>query len=132
MTPNPIALALTLRDYAVVEETTKKVSLIGEFIAVKAPIFPSPPRSFCAYTVLTDGLGECIIELVVTRLESDEEVYSVTQPGHFVSRFMQLKVLFRVREFSFLQPGSYEFVLLVDGQQVAQRRLRVYQGEVNS
>jgi hypothetical protein len=126
MVSPPVAIGLTLCDYALVEEGTKKVSLVGIFSGIRTTGFPSAPRTICVFAAFTDGLGEAIMDLSISRLETDEELYTNQQPVHFPDRFQEVRVRFRVHEFSFPAPGAYLFSLLADGEMVAQRRVTVY------
>src|SRR2546427_5911737 len=76
MEPRPIVLGLTLCDYVLVEERTKKVSLIGTFTGLGVADFPAQALPFSVFTVLTDGFGSATIELVLTHMDSNEEVNS--------------------------------------------------------
>src|SRR5437762_14205083 len=76
MEPRPVVLGLTLCDYVIVEERTKKVSLIGTFTGLGVPDFPAQASPFSVFTVLTDGLGSATIELLVTHMETNAEVRS--------------------------------------------------------
>jgi hypothetical protein len=58
MVPPPIALGLTLCDYVIVEEGTKKVSLIGTFTGIAVDHFPAVPQPFSVFSALIDGLGD--------------------------------------------------------------------------
>jgi hypothetical protein len=57
MASRPVAIGMTLCDYVIVEEKTKKVSLIGAFTGMRVSRFPSDPSPFSVYAALTDGLG---------------------------------------------------------------------------
>jgi hypothetical protein len=129
MVPRPSAIGLTLCDYVIVEEGTKKSSLIRAFTGLRAQGFPWTPRPFCVFATLTDGLGEGVIELTLTRLETDEEVYTIRRSLRFPDRFMEVRAFFRLAECTFPASGAYVFSLLIDGEWVAHRRLRVYSRE---
>jgi hypothetical protein len=129
MMPAPIALGLTLCDYVLVEEGSKKVSLIGSFIGIRAAKFPFVPLPFCVFAPLTGGLGDGRVELSVTDLDSNEEIYSLVRALRFPDRFVEVHVLFRLSECEFPQAGSYLVTLLIDGDWIAHRRLRVYSME---
>ena len=125
MIPPPRAVALTLCDAVIVEEGTRKVSLINTFTGLRLSHFPAAPQPFCVYATLTDGQGEGLVELAVTRLETDEEIYSLRRPLRFPDRLTDVGVLFRISGCVFPAPGTYLFTLLLDGDWVAHRRIRV-------
>jgi hypothetical protein len=129
MIPCPIALGLTVCDYVIIEERTKKVSLIGGFTGIGVSRFPAVPAPFSVFAVLTDGLGDATIKLSVSQLDTQEQVLSREMPGHFPDRLAELRIHFRISQASFPSPGWYQVSLLVDGEWVAQRRIRVYLSE---
>jgi hypothetical protein len=129
MVPLPVVLGLTFCDQVIVEEGTRKVSLIGTFSGIRGPSFPFLPRPFAVFAVLTDGDGEGEVELTVTRLESDQEVYSQRQQVRFAGRFVQMQVLFRLHKCVFPAPGQYLFTLLLDGEWLTHRRIQVNSSE---
>jgi hypothetical protein len=87
--------------------------------------FPARAR-FDAFAALTDGLGTGIIDLVVRQLETDAELTAQSRELTFPDPLHVVNMRFRFRELSFPAAGSYLFVLLVDGEEIATRRVRVY------
>ncbi len=129
MIPCPVTLGLTLCDYVIIEERTKKASLIGSFTGLAASQFPVTAQPFSVFAVLTDGHGDGIMDLVLTRLDTGEEVLAFQSRLHFPELLAEVRFLIRLRQCSFPAPGTYQFTLLVDGEWVGQRRFRVYQRE---
>jgi hypothetical protein len=58
----PVPVGLILCDYVLVEEGSKKVSIIGSFRDVNVERFPAVLPPFFVYAELTDGLGSGIME----------------------------------------------------------------------
>ena len=129
MVPQPVVLGLNLCDYVILEAETNKISLIGIFPKLRANRFPFLPSPFCVHAALTDGLGDATIDLIATRLDSGENIYARRRRVRFSSKLRELHVVFKVNNCSFPSPGTYLFTLLVDGEWVAQRRLRIYSEE---
>jgi hypothetical protein len=102
------------------------------FERFRARTFPFNPSPFFVFAILTNGMGDGTIELLVTRLDTDEEIYTLSRPVHFADRFIDLRLLFRITDCHFPVPGSYQFTLLVDGQWVAQRRVQVLSTEADT
>jgi hypothetical protein len=127
--PAPIALGLTLCDQVIVEEGTRKVSLIGTFSRIRLRTFPSEPSPFCVFGTLTDGRGDGILEVAIARQDTNEEIYAAQRDIHFPDRFAEVHVLFRIGGCRFASSGGYVVTLLVDGELVAQRRFRVSRRE---
>jgi hypothetical protein len=80
MTPRPIALGVTLCDAFIVEEGTKKVTLVGGFDQLRVGVFPAVSVPFSVYAALMDGAGDGAVQLVVTRLETDQVIYTLERP----------------------------------------------------
>ena len=78
------------------------------------------------YAVLTDGLGQGTVDLVVERLDNEEEVYNYQNQLVFSDPLQEVRVLFRLEEFSFPSPGRYQFSLLLDDVEAAHRVVEVY------
>ena len=124
--PCPVVLGLSLCDYVIVEERTRKVSLIGSFSGIAASRFPAVAQPFSVFAVLTDGLGDATIQLSILRLETDEEIFVYRAQLRFPNKLTEVSFHARLRECRFPGPGQYLFTLLVDGEWVSQRRIQVY------
>ena len=127
MIPPPLSPGLYLCDYVIVEENTRKVSLIGSFVEIEFDEFPALADPFSVFLTLTDGLGNSLIQLVVSQPNKDEIVYKREVPVHFPHKLAEVNLHFRVPDCEFPEPGLYEFTLLVDNEWVADRPLLVYQ-----
>lgn len=132
MKPPPTLLGLSLCDLVIVEEGTHKISLIGTFSTIKAREFPLHRRPFCIFATLTDGLGDGVVELTITEMEAEEEIYRLERSVHFPDRLSEVSLLFRVEECVFPSPGLYTATMLVDGDWLAHRQFRVSQIEESS
>lgn len=129
MVPAPMAVGLTVCHYVAFEEGTRNVTIAGSFLGFRGTNFPFTPSPFCVFAPLIGGQGRGVIELSVTRLQTDTEVFTLQRPIHFPDRFTEVRALFRLANFVFPAPGVYLFTLLVDGEWVAQRRIMVTQME---
>ncbi len=129
MVPRPVVLGLTLCDYVIVEERTKKISLVGAFTGIAVDQFPTVVPPFSLFAVLTDGLGTGMIDGVANRLDTAEEVASYRGSLRFPDQLTEVSFHLRLRQFIIPAPGQYQFTLLIDGEWVAQRRFRVYERE---
>ena len=65
------------------------------------------------------------MELAVTRLETDREVFALHRRLSFQDRLVEVKAVFRLGNCEFPEPGAYLMTLLMDGEWVAQRRFQV-------
>ena len=132
MNPRPIMVGMSLCDHVIVEERTKKVSLIGAFTGLGVAEFPAHVPPFSVFAVLTDGVGTATMELLVTHMDTNEEVYSHHATLTFPDKVADVLYHLRLRRFVFPASGTYQFTLLLDGDWMAQRRLRVYQREIEA
>jgi hypothetical protein len=128
MIPPPIALALTLCEKIIVEEGTRKTTFVNAFTRLTVRQLPSPPLSVVVAAILTEGQGDATIELVVTALDTDEPIFSRRDQAHFSDRLGEARLVYRLEDLSFPRAGVYLFTLLVDGDWITHRRLRVIQG----
>lgn len=127
MTPLPTALGLILCEQVLVDQRTRNPSAINIFTGRAVEQFPSDPQRFSVFAALTDGQGDGTIELVGVRLDTGDQFYAQQHPIHFPQRAVVVNVHIRVRNLRFPVAGWYEFLLLIDRELVAGRRLRVYQ-----
>jgi hypothetical protein len=125
----PGVLGIMLCDQVLFEQGTQKPTLVGVFTGIAATSFPSVPQRFDLFAALTDGLGQGAVDLAITRLETDEEIAAQSMELTFPDPLHVINLRFRFRELSFPAPGSYVFALLVNGDEIAQRRVQVYQVE---
>lgn len=131
MVPAPVSLGLTLCHEIIVERDTGNISLVNTFTKWRARRFPSPARQFCLFAVLSEGHGNGTMEIGVTRVETEEVIFSVQQAIHFPNRLAEVRLQLRNPECSFPAAGEYYATLAIDGEWVAQRRFRVILGMVH-
>jgi len=112
--------------YVIIEERTKKISTIGSFTGIAAERFPTILPPFSIFAVLTDGIGDARIEIVVARLETAEDLFVYRSSLHFPDKLAEVPFHVRLKQCSLPSPGLYQFTLLVDGEWIAQRRIRVH------
>src|ERR1051326_6366658 len=131
MTPKPVAIGLLLCDRVIVDKDINGPSAIGIFTGLAVESLPSEAQRFSVLAVLTDTQGEGRGKVGVYRLDEhwlrQEEVYATEHSILFPDRFAGVNFNLRVRTIRFPLPASYEFVLFVDSDEVAHRRVRVYQ-----
>jgi hypothetical protein len=65
--------------------------------------------------------------LSVVHLDTNQEIYSQTMTVRFPDPLHVVNLRFRVRQLMFDVAGIYLFALLIDDQEIAARRVRVYQ-----
>jgi uncharacterized protein DUF6941 len=122
----PIAVGLTICDYVIKEAKTGKPTLVGCFSSLRVQEFPCQLPPFSLFASLTDGLGDVTIETVVTRLETGEEVANYQQPAKFSEPLAEFHFHLRLKRFVVAEAGTYQFMLMGNGEWIAQRRLHIH------
>jgi hypothetical protein len=125
MVPRPRAIDFLVCDYFILDERTKNVSLIGCFNRLRLPEFPFAASRFYVFALLTDGLGEGLLELTLSHLASEEEIFRLETTIRLPHRFTELRVPFPIVECYFPEPGAYLFTLLIDNEIIGERRFEV-------
>lgn len=123
----PTAVGLTLCRLVIVEERTQNVTLANSFLRLEVDSFPSSPIPFVAYTHLTDGLGTITLDLIVSRCDTLEEVYTRSLKTTFKNPLKQLRLCWQIHSCSFPVAGAYQFGLQADGELITQSILKVTQ-----
>jgi hypothetical protein len=123
MTPKPVAIGLILCDRVIVDKDTNSPSAAGIFTGLAVEEFPTESQRFSALAMLTDSQGDGRIRLAVFRFDEhwlrQEGIYATAHAIQFPDRFAVVNFNLRVRTIRFPAPGSYEFVLFVDADEVA-------------
>jgi hypothetical protein len=127
MSQRPSAVSLMLCDQVIFEEGTQKPYLLGIFTGVAVDGFPTPAQRFDVFAALTDGSGEVALTLSVVHLDVNQEIYTQQLAMRFTDPLRVVNLRFRVRQLIFEAPGTYLFALHVDEEEIAARRIRVYQ-----
>lgn len=122
----PKALGLFLCDQVFFDRDTQKPCLIGCFAGMAVSEFPSGPQRFDVFAALTDGLGAVTIDLTVTHLDTEEQVYTRRTVVAFSDPLRVLNLRCRVGDCSFPKSGSYMVTLSVADTEIAHCRLQVY------
>ena len=129
VTRPPLVLGLTLCDDAVTDPATGKLSLIGAFTGLAMAAFPGVPQPFCAYAALTAGQGDARFTLELALQDNTLQKNVIRQwqgTVSFADPLQTVNWLVRLTRCLFPTPGEYLFTLWIDGEWMAQRRLRVY------
>src|SRR6267142_28023 len=120
----PQVIGLVLCERFDVDPVAVRVSLVGIFHTRRSQRFPSSPERFAAYAALCDAMGEGIMRLEISRVDTEQRVYSYEK--WFVAprdRLLVLNLEIPVRKCSFPAAGRYLVRLLFDGEIAAERGL---------
>lgn len=123
----PKALGLFLCDRVIVDRDTSKPCLIGCFTGMAVNDFPSGPQQFDVFAALTDGLGSVTMDLTVTHLDSEKEVYARRLPVRFPDPLRVVQIRYRILDCDFPVAGVYLVALSIADVEIAACRVRVYQ-----
>src|SRR6185312_10305878 len=102
-------------------------TLVNCFRRLHLREFPASPQRLAIYAVLTDGIGTGTIRLLVTHLDTLEDIYARDIGATFSDPLQEVRLLFRPSSMlSFPEVGRYEISLLADGQSTAHRVIEVF------
>ncbi len=109
--PVPTVLAMLLCDQVIVDEQTKKKSLIGVFADVNAIQFPTTLN--CAvYAKLADAEGRYKFKIRIVNLKEDTLVTEISGlEANVLDRLQPAELAMNLLGFPIVEPGKYEFQL---------------------
>ena len=125
MMPPPNAAGCILCEQVIVDQRSKRPTLINVLSALTVDSFPSEPCKFYVFATLSGGHGDAIIELAINRLDTLDEVHRQKIPIRFQDPITSISMALRVRDVCFPVAGWYELALFIDGDLIAQRRFEV-------
>ena len=126
MNHRPVAIALLTCEQVIVEEKTRNVTPVKCFVRRDVRDFPSEATTFFVVAFLTDGQGDDDLEMIVQRLDHMQEVHRDDRRFRFKHPLNEYRCIFPVRDFSFPVEGSYEIMLMANGELLAARRIKVF------
>jgi hypothetical protein len=93
-------------EQVIVEKLTDNVSLINCFTRRLVGQFPSQPVKFAVVAFLTDGFGDIPLDVVILRLDTEEEVFRESRQVRFVDRLQEVRFLISRQQLLF--PGGWD------------------------
>jgi hypothetical protein len=126
----PIAQGLFVCERVGLDPLTRNPTLVNRFTTIRAGEFPTRPRPFSVFTVLTNGFGDIRISLIITHLESDTEVYKGSDIIQFANRLQEVPFLATLTELLLPVAGTYELTLYAEDEPLAGCRLRATRREM--
>jgi hypothetical protein len=121
----PNAVGIFLCRLIVVEEKTRNLTLANSMQNMEFDRFPTPPTPMEVYTLLTDGLGDVALDLVVSRCATLEPIYVRSAQVTFQTPLRKVGMRWHVHSCSFPFPGNYEFALQANGETITQQIIQV-------
>jgi hypothetical protein len=125
MLQRPTALGLILCQEVIIEEGTRRATLVNTMSWLRCKTFPSPPHQVVAYALLTDGMGDASMALTITRPDTLEELAEHRWRMSFTDPLRPVPIRARYSNLSFPVAGRYAFNLFADGELVTQTVLQV-------
>jgi hypothetical protein len=108
-----------------IDRDTDSPSLIGVFSGLQVRDI-ALEQEFFLFSVLTNGRGSVRLELAAADLKDAKEVYRKERHFEFPDPLAVLNFIALVR-IVFPRFGWYEFVLLANGEPIAQRKIRIHE-----
>jgi hypothetical protein len=124
-TPKPIVLSINICDTIIRDETTKKVSLIGLFNAIKANTFPSTHPLFHVYVALTNGHGPYKTTLRIVNIKDNEVIINIDGDLNVDSPLQVIELNIGLQGLRFKGPGKYSVQVLCGGEPIGSRDFMV-------
>jgi len=116
---------LKLCQHAIVEETTRNVTLVNCFRKLPFAAFPAEASRFFVCAVLTDGQGDGKLRVTIMSLEDGDDVWTRSWDVTFLDPLAERWFLLPVDDCTFPQAGKYEVGLTIDGEPAARTILQI-------
>lgn len=126
MQPKPILKAFLLCDQTIVEEGSRKRSLIGLFDRIKASKLPTVHPAMSVYVQFREIEGQFNFTLELYDLEKETPVNRAVIEGFRVQeRSRDCELVFNLLSIKFEHSGDYEFRIYVDDLIFGQKSFKV-------
>ena len=122
----PILKAMLLCDLTLVEEGTRKRSLVGLFDRIKTPQFPTVHGSMSIYVQFREIEGTFDFTLELYDLAGDKTLHKAMVNNFKVQeRSRDCELVFNLLSIRFDHPGDYEFRIYVNDMIFGQKSFQV-------
>jgi hypothetical protein len=121
MVKPPKVAGLILCKRVGIDVAVGEMSLVGLIQVLSFATWPAPADPFAVYAVLYGGSGEGTIELIITRLETEEDIYTRQRWTGFTGQGLIVHMEIPVRGCIFPGPGRYVATLRFDEYELTQR-----------
>ena len=126
MQPKPILKAILLCDNTLIEEGTRKRSLIGLFDSINAGKFPATHAAMSVYVQFREIEGTFDFSLELFDLTEGKVLNkAVIQKYRVPNRSQDCELVFNLMSVSFERPGEYEFRIYIDDLVFGQKSFKV-------
>jgi len=108
----PYPLAILLCDQIIVDEISKKKTLVGIFDLIYAKQFPAEHRPLSVYVRLTDAEGQYAFRMDYVQVKTDKLLTHAEIPGVSITdRLKAHELIMQFPPIKIPEPGEYEFRL---------------------
>lgn len=125
----PDVVGLILCESLDVDVETGVTSLVGIFNSRHFWDFPSPVDQFTVFATLHAGVGEGTMQIVVSRLETEQDIDIYTQWLSFPERGLFVTLEVQLKKLVFAAPGRYSLTLRFNEQYITHRYLEIIRSE---
>src|SRR5262245_55599957 len=125
MPEHPVINAVLICDFAIREEGSGKISLIGIFEELRSRSFPFRHPQLCLYAKLTDAEGTYKIRLELVRLGDLNIVGLGELEVTLMDRNKVGEIVFQLVGLVFERPGRYDFRLYANGRHFGNKTFNV-------
>ena len=124
-TPNPSLNALLVCDTVIVDQATKKKSIIGAFTDIWADHFPTVHQRMAVYFSLTDAEGDYQMTLRIVNSDADSMIGEATFSIRVGDKLAISDFGIELPPVPFAKAGRYECQLYADKALLGRREFRV-------
>lgn len=126
MQPKPILKAMLLCDMTIVEEGTRKRTLIGLFDRLRSSRFPTVHPAMSVYVQFRELQGGFNFTLELVDLGSEKTVnHTVIKDFRVEDRSSDCELVFNLLSVRFDHPGDYEFRIYANDAIFGQKSFKV-------
>ena len=124
--PQPVVKAFLVCDQVIHDAQTGKRSLVGVFHELRADRFPAIHPTLWIYANLTNARGKYTIEIQMVDVDRNNVLGKGTPPEIEIPNPLQTtEISAQLRNVALPGPGTYEFHLMVNGELLATKAVRV-------
>lgn len=128
--PTPYLKAIILCDSAIVDETTKKKTLVGIFDQVAAAKFPTNHHTATIYARLIDAEGSYDFTLQYVQVSSDRTLGELAiSQVQIPDRLATYELIIRLPPLYIPEPGEYEFRIWANKKYVGSTSFKALQAK---
>ncbi len=126
MNPPPVCKAFVICERVLKDATTAQISAVNIVESLRLTSFPGQLPMVHCFLMMTEGIGDYIVDLQVHRVSDGQVVYD-EHVGLIVfatrHQFRYLDVV--ANGLSIERPDRYDFVMLANGQEIQRQTLTI-------